>query len=247
MQNIYNLKQDEEEIMKEHIELDELSAYLDDEAANVSVLESHLDTCDFCRDELSSLQSLSQRMQELPEPEVHPAFATRVLATITEEQTTLGHSTRGRSGILRWVYGLAPVAVVATLFVAISLNTSVDTPDGIDIDSAQSTKIASILKQDEEALFDELSAHFANNTSSDSIVVSAYHVSTPNSAQLDTTLLTLALNDSKVRSPVDQQWRDSKDVRTTINHLNAEESNFFKQMLMVHAQEALLGEASFEG
>ena len=63
----------------------------------------------------------------------------------------------------------------------------------------------------------------------------------------DTTLLTLALNDSKVRSHVDQQWSGSKDVRTTIRHLNVEESSLFKQMLMVHAQEALLGEASFEG
>ena len=60
-------------------------------------------------------------------------------------------------------------------------------------------------------------------------------------------VLVFALGESKNRAHVDQQWPDSKDVRTTISHLNAEESDLFRQMLVVHAQETLLGEASFEG
>jgi anti-sigma factor RsiW len=228
--------------MRKHIKSKDLSAYLDGESVNVSVVESHLDGCVSCTEELASLKTLSQRMHELPEPEIHPAFTTRVLAAIAEEETT-----RDRSGVLRWVFGLAPVAVAAALFLTISLNAKVQFPDSTGSVSVQPNEVAKILAQDEEALFDELSAHFAQNDSSDSIVAAGYQATAPESAMKDTTLLTLALNDSKVRSHVDQQWSGSKDVRTTIRHLNVEESSLFKQMLMVHAQEALLGEASFEG
>jgi hypothetical protein len=158
-------------------------------------------------------------------------------------------STRGRVSILRWVYSLAPVAVAAVLILAVALNSSVDGPaTTIDVsDSDARAAMASILQQDEEALFDQLSLHFARSDAGDSIVSAAYQVSTPELQVPDSTLLLFALGESKNRAHVDQQWTDSKDVRTTISRLNAEESDLFRQMLVVHAQEALLGEASFDG
>ena len=230
--------------MSEHPKFDELSAYLDGELAAGSTLESHVDSCDACLEQLESMRGVSRKLQDLPMPEIHPAFVQRVLAMISEQD-----STRGRVSILRWVYSLAPVAVAAVLILAVALNSSVDGPaTTIDVsDSDARAAMASILQQDEEALFDQLSLHFARSDAGDSIVSAAYQVSTPEPQVPNSTLLLFALGESKNRAHVDQQWPDSKDVRTTISHLNAEESDLFRQMLMVHAQEALLGEASFEG
>lgn len=244
MQNIYNERQDNEYKMSKHIKIDELSAYLDGEASASRALESHLDSCDACRERLASMRSVSRCLQDLPAPDVHPAFAQRVLAGISEQE-----SAPRRFAIRRWLYGLTPVAIAAVLFLTVTLDPSVDRPAAtvVERDSDGTAAMASILQQDEEVLFDQLSAYFARDDAIDSIVSAAYKVSTPEPVIPGSTLLAFALGDSKNRVHVNQQWPDSKDVRTTINHLNAQEANFFRQMLVVHAQEALLGEASFEG
>jgi len=244
VRNIYNLRQDNEHEMSKHIKIDELSAYLDGEAGALPVLESHLESCDACREQLASMRSVSRKLQDLPMPEVHPAFALRVLAGISDQE-----STRGRTSILRWVYSLTSVAVAAVLILALTLNGSFDGPTaGIDEpDSIGTVAMSSVLRQDEEALFDQLSAHFARNDGDYSIISAAYSVTTPEPVTSDSVLLEFALGDSRSRAQVDRQWPDSKDLRTTINGLNAHESDLFRQMLAAHAQEALLGEASFEG
>ena len=242
MQKIYNFGIRKEAVMSAHVKFDEMSAYADGEEMDSEVLDAHFQTCAMCRDRLASLRAISLSVQELPQPDVHPAFAQRVLATIAEEE-----STRGRSGMLRWVYRLTPVAVAALLIVAVSLNGPVDAPDGTAIDLALEERTALILQQDEEALFDQLNVLFAAEESSDSIIAIAYHVSLSEPAATDPDLLTFALGDADDRALAGEQWPASTDLRTTIKHLNAGESNLLRQMLLVHAQEALLAHPSFEG
>jgi len=228
----------------EHPKIEELSSFVDGESKRAEFVASHAESCEACRVRLNSMRTLSGLMAELPEPDVHPAFAARVLATISERD-----SVRGRSGMLRWVYGLAPVAVLGMLIIGVSLNSGVEdsSGSGVGVDSARIDVTALMLEQDEEMLFDQLSAHFASVDSENSIVAAAYQVSTPEPALVDSAVLTFALSDTKNRAQVGQEWSGSRDVRTTIRHLSAGESELFRQMLVVHAQEALLGKASFEG
>jgi predicted anti-sigma-YlaC factor YlaD len=230
--------------MSKHIKTDELSAYLDGEAENSKTVEYHLDTCEACSDKLESMRSLSNQFQNFSEPEIHPAFAQRVLASIAEEK-----STQERSGILRWVYGMSPIAVLALLLVTITLNTPENPPRSADEATATDTTalMVTILQQDEADLFDQLSEKLAKDGTETSIVATAYQGTTLDSSSVDTTTLAFALSETKNRAQVDNQWPDSHDVRTTVNHLNAQESDLFRQMLIVHAQETLLGKASFEG
>lgn len=227
--------------MKNHIDIEELSAFLDDEASDVLSLEAHLETCEHCRDRLAALKHDVSLLRSIPEPEVHPAFAARVVATIKEQE-----SMRGRFSVPRWVYGLIPAGVAAALILSVVMSDAPDT--GQDIaEISVNDRVAEILQQDEEALFDQLTVLFAKGTSQGSFASGAYDVSRPQPAMPDEAMLSLALSDSKNLMVVNHEWPDTKDLRTTINQLTADESDLFKQMLKAHAQEAILGEANFEG
>lgn len=227
--------------MKSHISIEELSAFLDGEASDVSSLEAHLESCDHCRDRVAALKHDVSLLQSIPEPEVHPAFVARVIATIKEQE-----STRGRFSIPRWVYGLIPAGVAAALILVVVMDDAPDTRQNTAEISAED-RVAAILQQDEEELFDQLTMRFAEDASEGSFASGAYDVSTPQPAVPDETMLSLALSDSKNLMVVNHEWSDTKDLRTTISQLTADESDLFKQMLKAHAQEAILGEAAFKG
>ena len=229
--------------MSNHITPKELSAYLDAESQTPDTIDTHLRDCAICQSSLNSMRSLSQSLQTLPQPEIHPAFAQRVLAEISERE-----SKRARSFDFRWVYRSVSVVAAAAVLIAISVSSRVDAPASGDILSgSQVPTIALNIEQDEDELFAKLNERFAAESSIDSIVSVAYQVSNPEPAKLDPAMIAFALNNATNRTHVGNQWPESKDVRTTINSLSADESYLLKQMLVVHAQEMLLGEAAFKG
>lgn len=67
----------------EHV-IDQLSAYLDGEAADPARIEAHLQDCLTCRKRYDELTRLSQYMRELAEPDVSPSFAARVVLRAKE-------------------------------------------------------------------------------------------------------------------------------------------------------------------
>lgn len=64
--------------------LDELSDYIDGESRDPDRIARHLQFCPECARRHLELRKLSAHLRALPGPEVHPAFATRVLATLAE-------------------------------------------------------------------------------------------------------------------------------------------------------------------
>lgn len=67
-----------------HHVLDELSSYIDGESRDPERIARHLQSCPDCARRLVELRKLSAHLRALPEPEVHPAFATRVMASLAE-------------------------------------------------------------------------------------------------------------------------------------------------------------------
>ena len=71
-----------------HIPTDKLLAYLDQDLdqAEYKEIELHLDQCLTCRDELSRLEGVFSRLENLPSLELEKALSTSVLAQLRDEK-----------------------------------------------------------------------------------------------------------------------------------------------------------------
>ena len=94
--------------MTRHVH-NELSAFLDGEARYPERIAAHLAECETCARAYRDLAALSETLRALPEPEIRPEFATRVMAHVRE-------AVPGRArGAQSWLpFGLA-LAVIAAM------------------------------------------------------------------------------------------------------------------------------------
>ncbi len=69
----------------EHV-LEQLSAYMDGEAADPRGVARHLQTCETCARRYLELRKLATQVRKLPPPVPHPAFTGRVMAHVRESQ-----------------------------------------------------------------------------------------------------------------------------------------------------------------
>lgn len=231
--------------MSDHIETEELSAYLDGESGTIALIEAHLQKCDTCSTRMVSMQSLAQSIQALPEPDVHVAFATRVRATIEER----GNETTAIP-VRRWVMSLSGLAAIAIFAVALF-------PQNAQIPSVQTTsapatyaaldQVENILQQDEAELAAKLESSLDRQWVNGFIISSAYQVAEHEPKNSDSEMLAAAFSETKPDALIDNLWLDKTDSRTEIHRLTPQQSDLFKQMLVVNAREVLLGDAAFEG
>ena len=70
--------------MKDHCSIEELSAYIDGTSSKPGRVADHLTHCPECTRRCREFSALSARLHALPEPELHPAFVTRVMAHASE-------------------------------------------------------------------------------------------------------------------------------------------------------------------
>lgn len=231
--------------MSDHIAIEELSAYLDGEALDGVAVESHMHTCDACRQQMVSLQALGKSLQELSGPEVHPAFATRVRASIeAEEKSALP------SGMRRWVMSMSGLAAAALITVAVVSqdSTSPTTPStSTGATYAGLDQIDDILKQDEADLASQLESSLSREWVASAIVSAAYQVAEPETEGHESDILAAALSETEPEALLDTLWLGKTDSRTEIHRLTPQQSDLFKQMLVTHAREELLGDGAFEG
>jgi hypothetical protein len=94
---------------KRHV-LEELSAYIDGEARHPKRIERHLSQCPDCARRHMELLKLSSHLGAMKDPEVAPAFLTRVLAHAREEEML---TVRGA-----WLTGMAQWGAALALIVA---------------------------------------------------------------------------------------------------------------------------------
>ena len=99
--------------MRDHDELELLSAYVDGELDDVGVraVEAHLPTCGDCRTMLQAIQATVADLALLEEPEVDPSISWSLRAEIARARRRPGRFTRA-------AMALSGVAAVAIAFVA---------------------------------------------------------------------------------------------------------------------------------
>lgn len=69
-----------------HIEIEELSAYLDGEIEDAARIAAHLDACPQCARRYEDLSAAVQRVRSLSTPHVDPRFVGRVIAELAESR-----------------------------------------------------------------------------------------------------------------------------------------------------------------
>ncbi len=102
---------------------EELSAYLDDEAADPEAIVRLIRENPEAADHLDRLKDASERVQVLPPPDVHPAFATRVMAAVAENQKARTWRWRRRA--------VTAIASTMALLLAISVGILTRTPESV--------------------------------------------------------------------------------------------------------------------
>jgi len=234
--------------MKQHFSQKELSAYFDGESEYVYEIQRHLDECADCRTVMQSFEGVSNRIHTWEAPEVHPAFATRVLGDIGSElpRKPFGLAIR---------FGIAAFAVL-TVGMFTFLNTGSDTNVLVD------TPVASAVSND--PLFNVAKSLFSEKSADESSLVAgdfqaelqrrfAVGDTLPTEAgfgmsmvketsALNSPNFMLSLMDEQVAETVEEQWLSTPDSTIALGRLNGAEAQLFKQLLAHSAQKTILGQ-----
>lgn len=229
--------------MSDHIEKEELSAFIDGEARNASKVRLHIEMCEECTAHLDALRSLQGSVQKLDEPDVHPAFATRVRATIEERALEPAPASWYRFGST--LFGIAALTLLTvSLFSERPASIDTNTPDNSLAIAEAEWK--SILEQDESDLAERLETKLAREWVDGAMVVAPYEVAESESTEIDTAMLSLALRDAEPELVRTDLIIEGADSQTEITRMTPKQSELFKQMLVMHAREEILGDAALE-
>lgn len=139
--------------------LEELSAYLDGEAANPAEVERRIDAEPETARMAKELTVLSDALGRLPVPDVHPAFRTRVMAHVRETEREAAPSRFS----WRW-RAFAAMVVLVPFGAAIWLFWL--SPPAIPEADGQRVLVRYLLEQDEDVVLTELAELFVNELDS---------------------------------------------------------------------------------
>jgi hypothetical protein len=105
-------------VKKHRLRLEELSAYLDGEARDPAAVERQLREDPEAAQHYRALTTLSTHLRRLPPPNVHPAFAARVIAAVSSRRPLAANQSR----TVRLVMALgAPLVALALIAVTASV------------------------------------------------------------------------------------------------------------------------------
>ena len=103
---------------KDRLRLEEMSAYLDGEARDPAAVERQLREDPEAAQHYRALTALSTHLRRLPPPNVHPAFATRVMAAVSSRRPLA--ASQSRTVRLAMALG-APLVALALIAVTASV------------------------------------------------------------------------------------------------------------------------------
>jgi hypothetical protein len=229
--------------MRKHITEVELSAFVDGESRKKQSIKAHLSGCQTCRDTVERIAAVSRALGKLPAPDVHPAFAQRILAQLGEE--TAPRYARS----MPWGLTLAGVAAMGLLVASVLLPSAMNsgtTPAQvalIDTDASAS----SLELRDEASLLAEFDRVFSDDSDAFTNVMLQAYTTDPVPDDLDDDFVVLALADDDVLNTVSDEWAVANDLRSVVNSMNASETALFKQLLAESADTESAGSASHKG
>jgi len=218
--------------MKKRISKAEVSAYLDGEAKNPAVVRQQIEDSHEAARHYAELSKLSERLKALPEPELRPGFAGRVVASLNDPLPAPAN---------RWRVPSAMAAAAAAILLGVAALIGVN-------DSAPSTETlqtASVALSEEAAILADLERHIATSPESDALLSGGFFAEPEPVVELPEDLLVaLAPSDWLETFTASIATHDHRIEATTLNDA---ERDIFVQLLEEHAVEALQGQAAHEG
>lgn len=215
---------------------EDISAYLDGEAKDAQSIARLIAESEDASKEHLAFAELSARMRSLETPEVHPAFAARVVANIQEQQNR-------RRLLWRIPAGLG-VAAAVLLVAYISLNTASTRIPNTEADNIASlpapVPAPNFSGMDENALLAEFDRRVTEDSNVQQFVMARFDSPTE-TAEIYTDRLLAAIANSEGAAAAGAAIAHGVDYRTTVQQLDSEQADALKQVLAASMREALEG------
>lgn len=212
---------------------EDISAYLDGEAKDAQSIARLIAESEDASKEHLALAALSARMRNLDAPEVHPAFAMRVVAAIEEQ--------RSRRTIGWRIPAALSAAAVALLVAVVSLNSndprSTAEPNVIATLPAAETPI---VEADEDMLLAEFDRRITQDVEVQQFVLARFD-NTADTADMYTDRLLAAVVNSEGAAAAGAAFAHGIDYRTSVQKLDGEQAAALKEILAASMREALEG------
>ena len=218
--------------MKKRISITELSAYLDGEAKNPEKVKRQIQQSHEVARQHAELAEVAARVRALPEPELRPGFAGRVIASLSDQVV---------QPRLRWRLPATLSAVTAAILFLFAVLTGLN--DGVSPSAPLETAVSA--PEDEAAILAELQRQIAASPESHELLAGSFYEASELVEDLPESLL-VAL------APSD--WLETfsgpaatHDYRVEMASLNEGEKDIFVQLLEEHARDEIQGQAADEG
>lgn len=221
--------------MNKRISAKDLSAYIDGEARNAEAVHNAIEQSDTVAREYQALKDLSAKVQDLPEPELRPGFAQRVVAHVQDDAPVASFAFPWRLPVAA---SLAAAAVVLVVTLLTGLNPNIAEPARSTV--AQPAPETDTMA-DEAALLAELERRVAADESVQAFVTARFD-NAPQPAELYTEDLVLALFASEDIASAGQAFTaHAADYRPALRGLDEEQSIVLKELLVASVSEAQEG------
>ncbi len=215
--------------MKKRVRED-ISAYLDGEAKDASSIARLIAGSADASKEHLAFAELSARLRSLDAPELHPAFAARVIASIEEQ--------RDRRPV-RW--GI-PVAIASTAFAIVLAVLSYASLQPVTPAQSVATLPAATpaAASDEDALMAELELRVSQDSDVQQFVLARFE-NAPQPEQLYSDRLIAAVTGSRAAAAAGEAFAHGIDYRAAVQRLDDAQADTFKRMLTASVLEAQEG------
>lgn len=212
---------------------EDISAYLDGEAKDAQSIARLIAESEDASKEHLALAALSARMRNLDAPEVHPAFATRVVAAIEEQ--------RSRRTIGWRIPAALSAAAVALLVALVSVNSN-DPRPAIDTGAiaALPPAEAPLIEADEDTLLAEFDRRITQDAEMQQFVMARFD-NTADTADIYTDRLLAAVANSEGAAAAGAAFAHGIDYRASVQKLDGDQAAALKQILAASMREALEG------
>lgn len=208
----------------QHVE-EELSAYLDGEAADPERIANHLRACTPCAQKYEALKNLSAQLRALSPPDVSPAFVARVMAHVREEPPQTRRLWRRLAVPLALAATLAGVLIGGAFYVRATPPAELPAPGAITVARAASQDPITLVELESEWRAGE-NAGWCEE---------AYSLGAAPDPSLDEMVEGLANTDWF--DGMASYWVMEEDVEALLCALDEEETDILEQLLQTYAEE----------
>jgi anti-sigma factor RsiW len=216
--------------MKKRVRED-ISAYLDGEAKDAQSISRLIAASEDAAKEHSAFAELSARLHSLDEPDIHPAFAARVVAAVEEQRDR-------RRAAWRLPLGLSTAALA--LAVAIVSIQSAQPRTSRAPAGAVAALAPAPAAPNEDLMLAELERRVSQDADLQHFFTARFD-NAPQPADLYTERLIAAVAGSRSGAAAGEAFAHGMDYRAAVQRLDDTQADAFKQLLSASMQEALEG------